>query len=182
MVRRGLNGARSLCTVAGRANGRIRSGCWCLADEQATLQLGSKLAQATQDMLGGMLLFLRGELGVGKSCFVRGFLLAKGWRQAVPSPSFSLREDYWLPDGGCVAHLDLYRLKDPEELNYLGWEELWNDQWTVMIEWPEIGQDYLPAPDLCIDIELGEMGRVLTVTAMNSRAEYVLQRMTEVVQ
>lgn len=148
-------------------------------NEAQTLQLGAKFARALGSLAGGWLIFLEGELGAGKSSFVRGFLLGRGWKEAVPSPSFSLREDYSLPDGACVAHLDLYRLKDPLELNYLGLEELWNSEWTVMVEWPAIGENYLPSPDFKIEIVVppSGLGREFTLWPMNERAAAVLEAM-----
>ena len=89
---------------------------------------------------------LRGELGAGKSTFARGALRALGVTGAIKSPSYTLLETYELPTVH-VVHLDLYRLKDPDELEHLGLADYHRPGQLWFIEWPENGAGRLPAPD-----------------------------------
>ncbi len=84
--------------------------------------------------LAGAFITLSGELGAGKTTFCRGFLRACGHHGAVKSPTYTLLEDYQTPVGR-ISHLDLYRLDDPEELEYIGFRDLLET--TLLIEWPE---------------------------------------------
>jgi tRNA threonylcarbamoyladenosine biosynthesis protein TsaE len=89
---------------------------------------------------------LSGDLGAGKSTFARGVLRALGTRGVIKSPSYTLLESYELPDVH-VIHLDLYRLRDPEELENLGLADYHRPGFLWLIEWPEKGAGRLPAPD-----------------------------------
>lgn len=127
-----------------------------LDDEAATLALGSELA--TQ-FSGGGVVYLQGELGAGKTTLVRGYLRALGYEDSVKSPTYTLVEPYEIDDFS-IAHLDLYRVTDPAELEYIGIEDVLRDVSLTFIEWPENGEGYLPPPDLTIELELIDDGRV----------------------
>jgi tRNA threonylcarbamoyladenosine biosynthesis protein TsaE len=127
-----------------------------LASEAEQLAFGARLAACLRGRSG--LVFLRGELGAGKTTLVRGLLRALGYEGAVRSPTYTLIEPYVL-DGVRLYHLDLYRLGDPEELEYLGLRDLLDGEALLLVEWPERGAGVLPAPDLEIEISHVPPGR-----------------------
>ena len=119
------------------------------ATEADMLALGEPLAKR---FAGGAVVYLSGELGVGKTTLVRGILRALGFAGRVKSPSYGLIESYEL-EGLTVHHLDLYRLSHGEEINYLGLEDLLDGPTLLLIEWPEKGHGYLPSATCRIHIE-----------------------------
>ena len=100
----------------------------------------------------GGVITLSGELGTGKTTLVRGALQAQGVDSGVRSPTYTLLEYYPL-ESFAVAHFDLYRLGDAEELEYLGYRDYLNPQTLCLIEWPQRASGYLNAVDLAIDID-----------------------------
>jgi tRNA threonylcarbamoyladenosine biosynthesis protein TsaE len=131
-------------------------------DEQRQLALGAALAGA----LGGRrgVIYLRGDLGAGKTTLVQGLLRALGHRGPVRSPTYTLIEPYEDLDPP-VHHLDLYRLGDPEELDYLGLRDLVGGDSLLLIEWPERGAGELPPPDLEVHIDQAPPGRRIELAA-----------------
>ena len=127
-----------------------------VAGEQAQLELAAHLGRT----LGGRpgRIHLHGDLGAGKTTLVRGFLRGLGLQGAVRSPTYTLIESY---QAGPVTvhHLDLYRLADPEELEYLGLRDLLGEPALLFIEWPERAGDWLPPPDLEIHLGHADEGR-----------------------
>ncbi len=101
-------------------------------------------------------IFLSGSLGAGKTTFVRGFLRGLGFKGLVKSPTFTLVEDYVLQNKS-IYHLDVYRIRDPEELESIGIRDYFN-QTILIIEWPERAIDYLPKPDLYWRLEISPEG------------------------
>lgn len=116
-----------------------------LPDPEATETLGRRLAQVLQPPL---MIGLRGELGAGKTSLVRGLVNALLPGTVVKSPTYGLVESYPMPGGGDLHHLDLYRLRDPAELEQLGLDDLVLPNALILIEWPERGEPVLPARDL----------------------------------
>lgn len=113
-----------------------------LKDSAATEAAGAALATSLSD--GDHIIFLYGDLGAGKTTLVRGLLRALGHAGRVPSPTYTLVEPYEVGPLH-LKHLDLYRIADPEEVEFLGVRELAG---TVLIEWPEKGGHFLPESDL----------------------------------
>jgi len=112
-----------------------------LPDEAATAALAARIAALAEP---GDVIALRGELGAGKTTFTRAFLHARGHRGDVPSPTFTLLQQYEIV-GATVWHFDGYRLRDPEEAWELGIEDAFHDG-ISLIEWPERFGALLPAP------------------------------------
>ena len=137
-----------------------------LPDESATIGLARRLARALPAERQGWLLLLEGELGAGKSTLARGLLRALGHDGAVPSPTYTLVEPYDLP-GGAIYHVDLYRVADPEELQFLGFDEL--EQGLRLVEWPERAPALSRSADVCIRLEYDGDGRRATVSGLSSR-------------
>lgn len=123
--------------------------------EQEMLALGGELAAQLQR---GQVVTLSGDLGAGKTTLVRGMLRGLGFEGRVKSPSYGLVETYEL-DELTVHHLDLYRLGDPGELDFIGLEDLLGDDSVVLVEWPERAVGRLPRPDRRVSIEVDGCAR-----------------------
>jgi tRNA threonylcarbamoyladenosine biosynthesis protein TsaE len=132
-----------------------------LPDEAATLAFAARLGYCLRP---GMVVFLHGELGAGKTTLVRGYLRAVGYTGTVKSPTYTLVEEYSLPTGYTVYHFDLYRLADPEELEWMGIRDYFRADALCFVEWPEQGRPFLPRPNLEIFLEPQEGGRILSVS------------------
>ena len=128
-----------------------------LSDDAATERLGGLVHEVVAPSSNRWVVFLRGELGAGKTTLVRGLMRGFGYNGAVKSPTFTLVEPYE-SDEYHVYHFDLYRLADPEELEFVGLEDYLAADLTsttlVLIEWPERGGASLPCPDIEIDLEV----------------------------
>ncbi|KAF3980847.1 MAG: tRNA (adenosine(37)-N6)-threonylcarbamoyltransferase complex ATPase subunit type 1 TsaE [Methylococcales symbiont of Hymedesmia sp. n. MRB-2018] len=125
-----------------------------LFNEQETEQLGAELWKILPEKF---LVFLSGDLGAGKTTLTRGFLRAAGHTSAVKSPTYTLVEEYELSTRK-LYHFDLYRIKYPEELEWMGMQDYLAEQSLCFIEWPENGKCFLPTADLDISIS-GEGNR-----------------------
>ncbi len=142
-----------------------------LQDQAATEAFGGQLAAACK---GGLLVFLHGHLGAGKTTLVRGFLRASGHSGPVKSPTYALIEPYITADGN-LYHLDLYRLADAEELEWIGIRDLFEDESICLVEWPERGAGILPEADLHVYLQAEGSGREIRVEAASPRGEQLLR-------
>ncbi|WP_223514153.1 tRNA (adenosine(37)-N6)-threonylcarbamoyltransferase complex ATPase subunit type 1 TsaE [Pseudomonas sp. GL-R-26] len=138
-----------------------------LTDEQAMSDFGARIARITQ---GHGLIFLEGNLGMGKTTLSRGIIRGLGHVGAVKSPTFTLVEPYEIGDIRAF-HFDLYRLVDPEELEFLGIRDYFEDDALCLIEWPDKGAGFLPKADLTITISPQDSGRSLKILSQGSRGE-----------
>lgn len=140
------------------------------ADEDAVRALGARLAAA---WVPGLVVYLHGDLGAGKTSLVRSVLRALGHQGAVRSPTYTLLEPYALATAA-LCHLDLYRLRDPEELEMLGLRDYLDGVWSCWIEWPGRGAGYLPPADLDIRIDMARQGRDLSLTGVSATGRRLL--------
>lgn len=138
-----------------------------LATEQDTIDFGQALAEI---LTPPCLVYLSGDLGAGKTTLVRAFLRALGVKGPVKSPTFSMIEPYQLGQVE-LYHFDLYRLADPEELEFLGFRDYCHDQSLILIEWPEKAKCLLPNPDILINLSRAELGRTLTYELATGRGK-----------
>ncbi len=125
-----------------------------LVDEAATEGFGAVLLPVLKEKYpNGAVIFLHGDLGAGKTTFVRGILRGLGFMGAVKSPTYTLMEPYLLDDFE-VYHFDLYRLQSPQELEFVGFDEILTGPGLKLLEWPEQGQSWLPSPHVDVYLEL----------------------------
>lgn len=145
-----------------------------LRDELATRELGAQLAQLCPETL--FTIHLEGDLGAGKTTLSRGLLQALGHQGKVKSPTYTLVEQYDFPTR-TVFHFDLYRVVDPEELDYLGLDDYFSNNSLCLIEWANKGSEHLPNPDLIIEISYQNHARIATVNALSTLGEKVCARL-----
>jgi len=117
-----------------------------------------------------LVIHLEGDLGAGKTTFARAFIRALGHEGRVKSPTYGLLEHYKL-DFVQVLHMDLYRIGDPEELAFLGIEDLLDERTVLLVEWPERGVGFLPAADFIFSFAYAGEGRDLNWSALTERAQ-----------
>lgn len=149
---------------------------WHPRGEAAQEAVGAALARACSGRR--VLVFLNGDLGAGKTTLTRGFIRALGLKGPVKSPTYTLIEPYDI-DGKKVYHLDLYRLGDPEELEYLGLRELLDEDASVLIEWPERGTGWLPPADLVVRIAHRDHARAVEIEAHSEIGAEVLAELVD---
>ena len=130
-----------------------------LKDEKSTLAFARKLSE---HLPSKALIYLNGPLGAGKTTFVRGILLASGHQGSTKSPTYTLVEPYSLTHQK-FYHFDLYRLGDPEELEYIGIRDYLDEEAICLIEWPDKGKGFIPNPDLVINLNYEGEARSITL-------------------
>lgn len=144
-----------------------------LPDAAATERFGRQCATALlATRPEGLIVYLEGELGAGKTTLVRGLLAGLGHTGRVPSPTYTLVEPYALADR-VIQHVDLYRLRDPRELEEIGLVEALSGGVIGLIEWPGQGAGYLPEADLVLRLELAAqgLGRVVSWEARSAAGQ-----------
>ena len=149
---------------------------WELADEQQMVEFGSCLGQVARPQAT---IYLHGNLGMGKTTLCRGVVQSFGHSGVVKSPTYTLVEPYDF-DQGLVYHFDLYRLADPEELEFFGIRDYFSVAALRLIEWPDKGDGVLPQADLEISIALHGTGRKITVKANNTAGEKLVEALEKV--
>jgi len=139
-------------------------------DEAGMDALAARLALAAR---GGGVIYLEGDLGAGKTTFARALLRALGARERIKSPTYSLVESYRI--GSLDAHhLDLYRIAEPGELEWLGLADLWTPDALVLIEWPERGAGALPPADLELHLRHAGTRRDIAAQSSSPRGDRLL--------
>ncbi|MCB5161393.1 tRNA (adenosine(37)-N6)-threonylcarbamoyltransferase complex ATPase subunit type 1 TsaE [Marinomonas algarum] len=141
--------------------------------EEAMESLGTALSSVLQQ---GGVVFLEGDLGMGKTTLVRGVLKGLGYDGPVKSPTYTLVEPYELVNLDAY-HFDLYRVGDPEELEFMGVRDYFTDQSLCLIEWAEMGRGILPDADLVVSITLLSQGRHLTFTGQTEKGAEALMEL-----
>ncbi|MEM1243626.1 MAG: tRNA (adenosine(37)-N6)-threonylcarbamoyltransferase complex ATPase subunit type 1 TsaE [Pseudomonadota bacterium] len=138
-------------------------------NEQQTLNLGQALAKHLPEQF---VIYLHGDLGVGKTTLVRGILSGLGFHEKVKSPTYTFVEPYTI-DNRQVFHFDLYRLHNALELEDIGVRDYFTGNALILIEWPEVAAQILPNPDLHCYIEIKNQQRIFKLQA-NTRAGTML--------
>ncbi|MDA1370985.1 MAG: tRNA (adenosine(37)-N6)-threonylcarbamoyltransferase complex ATPase subunit type 1 TsaE [Proteobacteria bacterium] len=162
-----------------------------LADEEATIEFGKRLAVATfieaQDSREaiaagqgvptcGGIVHLIGDLGAGKTTLTRGIMRGFGYQGAVKSPTYTLVEPYEF-ERCQIYHFDLYRLADPEEVLYLGIDDYFSGSNLCIIEWADKGANLIPPADLRIELETEGTGRRLNCQTVSAKGEAIAKRL-----
>jgi tRNA threonylcarbamoyladenosine biosynthesis protein TsaE len=151
---------------------RSRSGY--IPDEAATLALGAALAAAIEP---GLVIYLQGDLGAGKTTLTRGFLAALGHSGRVKSPTYTLVESYPLPRL-TAHHFDLYRFADPDEWEDAGFRDYFDADSVCLVEWPDKAAGLLPTADLVVELDVAGDGRTFVLSANSEHGTTCLSRIT----
>lgn len=147
-----------------------------LADETDTIKLGRVLAEVLPKPV---VIYMYGELGAGKTTMVRGFLQSFGHQGAVKSPTYTLVEPYELPTGA-LYHFDLYRLADPEELEFIGIREYQDSAVAMIFEWPDKGEGMIPQADISVHLSYEKEGRRVELVFSNpSKAPQIIEKIRQ---
>ena len=149
----------------------VKTLCW--QNEAATHAFAQALAR--QPQLGNALISLRGDLGAGKTTFVRHLLHALGVRGRIKSPTYAVVEPYELPTLA-IWHFDFYRFADPREWVDAGFRDIFASPGLKLVEWPDKAAGVLPRPDLMLHIECApDDTRTVTLTAESALGAELLQ-------
>lgn len=141
-----------------------------LPDEQASEKLAFRLAACLRSPL---ILTFSGDIGAGKTTFIRAMLRSLGVSTAIKSPTFSIVESYQTTHWQ-IHHFDLYRIQDEMELDYIGFRDYFAADAICCIEWPERAPDYLTETDVKFTLGLKGAGREMQISALSSAGGAVL--------
>jgi len=144
-----------------------------LLNAEQTVLFGKRLSQACETAI---CIYLHGDLGAGKTTLTRGFIQGLGHVGNVKSPTYTLVEPYELNDWQ-VYHFDLYRLSDPEELEFMGIRDYFGDSSHCLVEWPEKGEGFLPEPDIDLTVTYVGEQRQITLQANTDSGIRVLKKL-----
>ncbi len=144
-----------------------------LATEADTLALGTSLAAGFRP---GMVIYLIGDLGAGKTTLARGILSALGVTERIKSPTYTLVEPYTI-SSLYLYHFDFYRLINPDEWVDAGFREYFNPEAICLVEWPDKAGTQLPAPDVTIELAVAGNGRSGTISANTEAGRNCLRRL-----
>jgi len=147
-----------------------------VGNEQAVADLAAAFAACVQVPA---VIYLRGDLGAGKTTFARAYIHALGFTGYVKSPSYGLLETYAV-GGQKVLHLDLYRIEDPEELEYLALRDLFDHESLLLVEWPDRGGYNLPKPDLVLDFGENDETRFISCRVLSDRGRRLSEKVTAI--
>jgi len=149
-----------------------------LPDESATADFGAALARAVAP---GLVIYLHGDLGAGKTALTRALLRAAGYTGTVKSPTYTLSEPYRVELNGApvnVIHYDLYRMSSPEEFLDAGFREDFDGKNICIVEWPEKGEPVLPPPDVRVLLNVSGVGRTVELQALSQQGLLCLDRLS----
>lgn len=138
-------------------------------------ELEAFAARFANHATAGFVIYLKGPLGAGKTTFVRGFLRGLGYQGVVKSPTYTLVEPYRFSNELVCYHFDLYRLADPEELEFTGARDYFTDSAICLIEWPEKAVGHLADADIVCDLAHHPDGRTLTLTACSVKGDRLMR-------
>ena len=146
-----------------------------LKNDSDTVALGKQIADAC---LQPLVIYLIGELGAGKTTLTRGVVTGFGHKGNVKSPTYTLVEPYELKNWQ-VNHFDLYRLGDPEELEFIGIRDYFHNTSVNLIEWPQKGEGILPEADMIVELSYHGTERIARLSGQTDAGELLLSSMTK---
>jgi tRNA threonylcarbamoyladenosine biosynthesis protein TsaE len=146
--------------------------------EDALIELAGAWGEV---LVAPLMVFLKGDLGAGKTTFTRAVLRSLGYPGRVKSPTYGILENYHT-DNIDLVHLDLYRIVETGELEFLGLNDLYSERSVFMIEWPERGESVLPSPDLVVNFSHQGDKRVLSFACHSDSAINICNNLTKYFQ
>ncbi len=149
-----------------------------LSDEYKTIEyanfLADSLVKTASEHSRALIVYLDGDLGAGKTTFVRGVLRSLGYTGAVKSPTYTLLEEYNFSGRLCIYHFDLYRFTSPQEWEEAGFDEVLTSPAICFIEWSHQAEGYVSRPDLTIALSVHDNGRMCRITAQSDVGKKII--------